>query len=53
MEIRVRKFNDTPENYCFIAPNGDVYTYVEKQGDVFIGNISSGELPTYLENMKN
>lgn len=44
IDIRTRKFTKSKDNYCFIAPNGAVYTYVKKQGDILIGNIDSDEL---------
>ena len=43
-DIRIRKFTDSKKDYCFVAPNGDIYTHIEKRGDILIGNINSEKL---------
>lgn len=49
IDIKIRKFADYKDNYCFIAPNGNIYTYVKEQGDVLVGNINSDELNSLIK----
>jgi MoaA/NifB/PqqE/SkfB family radical SAM enzyme len=52
MDIRTRKFADTKDKYCFIAPNGDVYTHVKEEGDSLVGNINSNELNSLIKKIE-
>ncbi len=53
IDIRIRKFADSKNNYCFIAPNGDVYTHVKKHGDILVGNINSDELNSLIKKIED
>lgn len=53
IEIKIRKFVDSEKGYCFIAPNGDVYTYIKNKGDVLMGNINSEELSFIIKRIEN
>ena len=53
IDIRVRKFADSKDNYCFIAPNGDVYTHIKEQGDVLVGNIDSNDLNSLIKKIED
>lgn len=44
MDIRTRSFKNSDGQYCFIAPNADIYTYVKDEGDVLLGNIGVNDL---------
>ena len=53
IDIRIIKFADSEDNYCFIAPNGDVYTHIKLQGDVLVDNIESDELNSLIKKIEN
>lgn len=53
MDIRTRKFADSEDSYCFIAPNGEVYTHVKEQGDILVGNINSDELNSLIKKIED
>ncbi|MDD5331758.1 MAG: radical SAM protein [Candidatus Nanoarchaeia archaeon] len=44
LEIRKRRFTDKEKDYCFIAPDGGLYTYLKDKGDILIGNIQTTNL---------
>jgi MoaA/NifB/PqqE/SkfB family radical SAM enzyme len=44
VDIRIRMFTKDKNPYCFIAPNGDVYTYLKGKGDVVVGSLVSEKL---------
>lgn len=48
LPIRTRKMRSNPESYCFIAANGEVYTFNYLKGDVLIGDLQKEELPLIL-----
>lgn len=52
INVKIKKFCDCKNNYCFIAPNGDVFTYDKNRGDVLIGNITSNKLRTLIEKIE-
>jgi len=47
MDIRVRRLSENNNNYCFIAANGDVYTY-RKNKDILIGSIKEEDLSAII-----
>ncbi len=53
IKIQIRKFTDTKNKYCFIAPNGDVYTYVKNKGDILINNINTKKLDLIMSEIEN
>ena len=50
--IRIRKFAESEDKYCFIAPNGDIYTHVKEHGNILIGNINSDELNSIIKKIE-
>jgi MoaA/NifB/PqqE/SkfB family radical SAM enzyme len=48
LPIRVRKFRSNPESYCFIAANGEVYTFNSSKGDVLIGDLKKDNLNSII-----
>lgn len=52
IDIRTRSFNNSEDKYCFIAPNGDVYTYFENKGDVLIGNVINEDLGLLIKKIE-
>lgn len=52
MDIRIRKFDGSDNNYCFIASNGDVYTYLKNKGDVLIGNVINENLSSLIKKIE-
>jgi MoaA/NifB/PqqE/SkfB family radical SAM enzyme len=46
--IRIRKMRSNPESYCFIAANGEVFTFNSLIGDVLIGDLKKEALPLIL-----
>jgi len=53
INIKVRKFADSKDNYCFIAPNGDTYTHVKEEGDILVGNINSEDLNSLIKKIED
>lgn len=51
VDIRIRKFNDSDNNYCFIAANGDVYTYKNGE-DVLMGNVINENLDSLIKKIE-
>ena len=49
----MKKFADSEDKYCFIAPNGDVYTYIREQGNALVGNINSDELNSLIKKIED
>ena len=52
IEIKIRKFADSENEYCFIAPDGDVYTYIGSRGYILVGNIKSEELNSLIKKIE-
>ena len=47
MDIRARRFSENNDNYCFIAANGDVYTYRNNK-DTLMGSIKEEDLSAII-----
>lgn len=43
-KIKIKIRQPRLDNYCFIAPNGDLYTYIPEVGDKIVGNIKKQKL---------
>lgn len=52
INIKIRDYSKNKNNYCFIAPNGDVYAYKENNGDILIGNIETEELSAIISKIE-
>ena len=53
LPIKVRRFRRKPENYCFIAADGKVYTYILGKGDILIGDLFKTDLGLILKQIPN
>ena len=53
VDIKIRKFSSSERGYCFIAPNGKVYTYLRDKGDILVGDISCEELNSIIKKIEN
>ena len=49
LPYKVRRFRSKPQRYCFIAPNGQVYTYIPGKGDVLVGDLFKRNLISILK----
>lgn len=52
-EIMARRFNDSKSPYCFVNPNGQVYTYKENLGDVFVGSLEFENLKDIVKRIES
>lgn len=52
LEIKIRKYANPKNKYCFITPNGDVYTN-GKTEDAIIGNIKNNNLITLINKIES
>ena len=48
LHIRIRKMRSNPESYCFIAANGEIYTFNSLKGDILIGDLKKETLSLVL-----
>lgn len=48
LDIRIRLFKSEPQNYCFIAANGKVYTFIPNKGDILVGDLNKDSLKNLL-----
>jgi len=53
LDVRMRKYKNAESKYCFIAPNGEVYTHVTDKGDVKIGDLKHDELSSLISKIEN
>lgn len=53
IKIKTREFKSRFEPYCFIVPNGEVYTNTKLDGDILIGDIKENSLEKIVKNMVN
>jgi len=49
LTIRIRKMRSNPESYCFIAANGEVYTFNSLKDDVLVGDLKKEALNLILD----
>jgi MoaA/NifB/PqqE/SkfB family radical SAM enzyme len=52
LDIRIRKYSDNKQPYCFIASNGEVYSYQKNIGDVLVGNLSVDNLSQIIKKIE-
>jgi radical S-adenosyl methionine domain-containing protein 2 len=52
INIKIKNYNNAKNKYCFIAPDGNVYTNIKNQGDIIVGNINSEELSSLIKKIE-
>ena len=51
--IRARRYSLANSQYCFISPNGEVYTYHPDKGNVLMGNLKENSLSSTIFKIEN
>lgn len=52
MNIKSRAYGEASNQYCFIAADGKVYTYIQGKGDILVGDLEKEELTQVISRIE-